>query len=194
MDEGGIYVEIHYFRFKKVGVEETQHPEELAKIVSLLRTLGYDDKVYGIRPADVKLLARYENWVSLEAFLEAVLEEHSDLIDAVNKSQSWWSLDDRGYFTHFFEANLDNTTLFGRFIKEAKEAHDAAQNEKAIAYGKMAKTCQRELENDDDEGFLKKMCKQVFATYPLLGYLRWYDADEDKFINGVVDYIKGVGK
>lgn len=194
LSEGGIYVEITYFRYKKANGSETSHPTDLRQIVELFRKLGYEEKIYGIRPGDVKALDKHEGWVSLDAFVEAVLDENDCLLDTVHSIEEWNNLSNSGHTSCFFNyiSELESTSMFNQFLTKAKKANDAVNDDKAKAYSRLASLTNRTMPSNAHANDLDTLRDKVYEKYPLLQYLNWYSSDSATMKNGVIDYIKAI--
>lgn len=195
LSEGGIYVEITYFRYKKPNSgEESSHPSDLRQVVELFRQLGYEEKIYGIRPGDVKALDKHEGWVSLDAFVEAVLDENDNLLEKVQAIEEWDNLSQSGHTSCFFKhiSELDATSMFGQFLIKAKAANDAVNDEKARAYARLTNITHRTLPENKHANDLDNLRDKVYEKYPLLQYLNWYSSDSATMKKGVIDYIKAI--
>lgn len=195
LSEGGIYVEITYFRYKKTNSgEETSHPQDLRRVVELFRQLGYEEKIYGIRPGDVKALDKHEGWVSLDAFVEAVLDENDDLIDKVQMIEQWNNLSNSGHTSCFFKhiSELDQQSLFGQFLVKAKKANESVNDEKAKAYSALTTLTNRVLPENTHAGDLDGLRDKVYNKYPLLQYIDWYRTERDGMKQSVIAYVKAL--
>jgi hypothetical protein len=198
--DGGIYVEILYFRWRKTvevtestsedGVRGTEHPNDLREIVEILRSLGYNEKIYGIRPADTKILAKHEGWISLEAFIDAVLAENEELESVVAKARQWQNISNR-HLHRFFSRQFRPESVFGKLTTLAAECKKAADNDKAKSYCRLANKYQRPL--PEGEETLSTLETAVSERYPLLSHLNWWHADEGNgFMDAVTGYIDAI--
>lgn len=186
---GGIYVEISYFRYKlKKQAANTDHPHDLVHIMRALKTLGYKEKVYGIRPADVKILEKHEGWVSLEAFIEAVLAEHEQLEEELVKTLEWQTFSN-SHLRALFDGEYNSNSLFAKLIARAKDCVEAATKAEPQAYKTLMRVQGTAVTTDSSN--LQSLYDLCLSRYKLLKHLEWWNLDCG-FHEAVAQYINAV--
>lgn len=194
MKDGGVFLEIsHYYCLKKVdGVEKTFHPKQLERFLELLHELGDKTPVYGVRPADVERLQKHGQWVHFDTFLKELLESHKGLLEQVKLIKEYQALNsDAQRAVQLTEkAGFSDTSPFGQLASAIKEAHKATQNKKANAFMKLCETFGVHQVKESDA--LNKAKSKVFALYPLLNHISWWQTHDTKFVSSIVEYVNAV--
>ncbi len=197
-DDGGVYVEILYFNYRMKDGEATAFPGDLNRPLSLLKTLGKDVKVYGIRPADKATLDKSEgDWVTLKDFALDVLKDqdelHADFIkgkemDAVNGGGSSYYRTSRVPFKEFKDVKFDSESQFGQFVTRAVDASRAQNDNKVKAYGELRAWAGIFLSDDVPLDGLEKAQEALYDRYPMLRYTDPYRTGDD-FNRHVTQYV-----
>lgn len=194
MKAGGVFLEIsHYYCLKKVsgGEDKTFHPNQLEKFLGLLTQLGDKTPVYGVRPADVEKLQKHGRWIHFDTFLKEVLEKNKGLVEQVKLIKEHQSFSDSQRFVQLTEkAGFSDTSPFGQLANGVKEAHKATQNQKAVAFMKLCEHFGLYQVKETDS--LTKAKTKVFALYPLLNHISWWQTNDTKFISAIVEYINAL--
>jgi hypothetical protein len=196
LDEGGVYVEILYFSYRMKEGEETAFPSGLEKPLNLLRKLGKEVTIYGIRPADLDLLEKSEGeWLT---FKDYVLETLKDLEKVHHenwlKSLELDELTGGSYYSRTipFETLKDQQfapdSLFGNFLAQCLEAKKVRENSLVKSYGDLRhQAC---LIDPDCKG-LTNLRDSIFERYPILAHLdTGYRRESDEYVKAVSDYIR----
>jgi hypothetical protein len=189
---GGIYTEINYFRFKYPGKEEFLHPCDLRDLLRLLASFdgGKQVKLYGVRPVDVHKLLRHGDWISLDRFVENVIEKNKHLLREVELSIQACNLHDTKMVV------LDGQTFAshspaGNYVSCLKEAVRCYNSSIARSYSRLLSLVGKtpySVESGAEGAFaLVKHREGIYQLYPLLQYLNWNTSSE--FVSVVMDYI-----
>jgi hypothetical protein len=186
--EGGIYVEIHYFKWKKAGVEEFQEPRALRKIWENLLVLDPDVKIYGIRSADIEKLKKFKNWVPLENYVKKVFEDNKELLEDVKRAYNYNNLS-RNY-EHVCEMEeFSEESMFGNFLKEYKAGKVASKNKKVSAFSDLIVSCGLGGFTEAEKAKLDAMESEVFKRYGLLESINYWNSNYKKFRTSLRKYI-----
>lgn len=194
LDEGGVYVEILYFNYKtKNG--STDSPEYLKAPLFNLKQLDKGITLYGIRPADAKILAESEGeWCSFWEYLDDAFQE---LEDALHKDYlrvyQYEHMRGDSYranfpFHRFADCKFNEGSDFGKLVSEICEVAvvQKEMKEKLKHYSSL-RSVVKGYEEITDNTFSEKY-KGVLKKYPLLGYLDSYGYS-DHFIHSVCEYV-----
>ena len=187
LSEGGVYVEIAYYRYS-LGGQKSIPPRMLMKVVEDLKVLGYNQKIYGIRPNDVKILNKYDGWVSLDDFIKTVIANNKALTEKVKLVDMWNSYNDKNNVSEFlpYLEKLDDNSIFKSFLMKAQQSKLASEDANVKAYIRISN---HQSEIDHGEGLLNKLREKVDKKYPLLKYVSYY-SDEKQKRKDIIDYIK----
>jgi hypothetical protein len=188
--EGGIYVEILYYKYKKPTTSEMHHPSELGTIQGLLRQMGYNKPIYGIRPVDVPFLEKHSGWLSLDEYVECILAENKSLLEKAEKAAQWNELDD-SRVAKWSDKSLDEDSPFRKFAEECEEAKKCQNENRVTAYVSLANRYNVKIGEFKDRHALDNKWKEILARYPMLKHVSSYDSSHG--LRGeVVSYIKMV--
>jgi len=195
MRDGGVYLEIsHYYCLKKVAGSEdkTFHPKQLEKFLSLLTHLGDKTPVYGVRPADVERLQKHGRWIHFDTFLKEILEKNKGLVEQVKLIKEHQSIgsDCQRVVQLVEKAGFSDTSPFGQLAAIVKEAYKATQNQKANAFMRLCEHFGVHQVKETDS--LSKAKAKVFALYPLLNHISWWQTHDAKFVSAIVDYVNAM--
>jgi len=192
-DNEFVFVEILYFNYRTKDGEETQHPNQLKTMVRLAESVtGKTVTVYGIRPSDKATVVEKSEgeWVGLTDYLNRVRDEAGVKLKATaQKALQYQNVQNRYDLNKLERLKFAEDSKFGNFLKNLKEARQANENEKVQNYLKLYRATGGEEFTDADA--LSNEQDAVYATYPMLQYLNWYDSG-DEFKRTVGDYIRDV--
>lgn len=191
LDDGGVYVEILYFSYRFKEGEETRNPYSLVEPIRMLRRLGKDFKVYGIRPADLEILKKSDGeWMTLQEYAKEFLEEVNNKFAEAYKSKE--RIEHAGRYDadildKFKEKDFAPDSEFGKLVGMWKEASSHADLEGLGDYIRLR--CWAGYTDDAKYDDLKEAKEAVFVKYPLLSLIgRSYLTHDDK--KAITEYIK----
>lgn len=179
LDEGGVYVEIRHNKvklnhhFKSEGF--SYHPaNQLSYRLNLMRLLGFNEEIYGIRTCDKAKLAKSDGeWIDFEQALEDIVRNNSSLVfDASlnlvrNKISSKIPL--------LRKIRTDNPVA-KRSIEIWEACYAANKNEKVAPFVTLNEyTNLFEIKLDES---LVDEANRFLEEYPLLRYIHTTDYDE----------------
>jgi hypothetical protein len=193
LEDGGVYVEIVYYRYKRNGDgTDTRHPADLQQVNEYLKALGEETPIYGIRTSDLESIKKHEGWVSLDEYLKDVLqerlEEFNDNLLAWNdwyQCSSHWS-----NFSRMAGQKFLKGSKFGEFFARLQKAATANSDNKTRTYVSLAKEAAFKL--PESESNLDAMRVEVFKQYPLLAHINWYSAGSASGQEAVMNYINAI--
>ncbi len=185
LSTGGVYVEINYFRYKAYGKEECQHPQGLKDITSVLTSLEYGVKVYGVRPPDVYKLNRHGYWVALDKYLDRAVENNKHLASQVDLMYQYQNLSDSKVSCLASQTFLPGSEL-GQYLEKVKEAQKCSTDPKVKAYARLLNMVDKTVSTSDT---LRLMRDKAYKRYPMLDYIDWYKSDYSGFARAMMDYV-----
>jgi hypothetical protein len=75
VDDGGIYVELCRYQAKNGG-HNVVHPQQICEIINVLKRLGNDIRVVGVRPQVAKQFRKSDDWVDLWDYTRHFIKQH----------------------------------------------------------------------------------------------------------------------
>jgi len=190
LEQGGIYVEMSYYKYTLFG-NEGNSPDGLESTISALSAFHESEdgklEVFGIRSADKKILEKMDNWISLDDYIKEVVEAN-EYLDATIKMNNEWTHYRDNLAEAFFNDDLSEKTLFGRYVEYCKKAYKAHSSE-SRAYIRL---CGLVNKNIGTGTKLKEMRDELQAKYPLISFLSSYDTpyNSKTFKAALLKYVK----
>ncbi len=179
--DGGVYVEISYYRY-----ESGKHPDDMKATLQCLEGMDLLVPIYGIRTSDLKVLAKYKNWVSLKDYVTKILEDKKDLLVQVKAGNDWSNFSDGGAI-----AGLDGElpkSVFADFVKQVAFGKECYEDGMVSSYKQLASL--RGIYSPPVNS-LESMFKEMQSRYPLFRNFSWWTASSNKqaFTESLGDYI-----
>ncbi len=198
VDDGGVYVEILYFNYRMKEGEATQHPSDLNRPLKLLKALGKDVTIYGIRPSDKATLDKSEGeWRTLKEYVNDVISDveptyKDDLKRALELQEivgGSYRYQKKVPFEDFAKQKFLPDSQFGAFIKRALESKKALDSQTVKAYGELRSWAGLGNFKDEQElTGLSEAQEALMQRYPLLQYMDPYRTGDD-YSKHVAEYI-----
>lgn len=192
LDDGGVYVEILYFKYRIDEKGETEEPRRLARLKQLLESVsGHPVTIYGVRPADRRAIDESEGeWTPLKDYVERIYDKVSAKYMAAAQTAAQYGELNYGLRMTFAKWKNLPDGLLKTFAGKLKDAHDAKVDKGLDSF--------LSLHNHLDKGEivvpkdLTDMQKKVMDRYPLFAYLDFgsWRNDENEFWKNVREYVQ----
>lgn len=171
MKEGGVYIPIsRYYWVKNPAPNEvTEHPrEKLDKLYENILLFEPNFNLYGIIPSNMDKLIKYPKWITLEDYLDKLIQQNLGLKKLAKHT---WSYDSRhaGILANTENIQFDKKSYFGNFVSVLKNAKDKLSDKKIIAFRNIL--LYRKVIDTSAMTILNAAQTKVFDKYPLLHYL-----------------------
>lgn len=192
LNRGGIYVEIHRYRFRLVSQDgEYDHPYVLSDYIHDLCRVGVKvPKIYGVRSAELPMVMKRSNWISFEEFAKRTTRRFNKSADIVWRRQEWLatSLDEN--IVAYDIDNFDNHSPFRKLIEYAQNAYTCKNNTQAVYLPRVKRWGGFSV--PEKEYDLEQTWKEAQDHYPMLqlcslGYRN--DENRAKLITNYVQMI-----
>lgn len=196
LDDDGefVFVEILYFNYRTKADAETQHPNGLKHLISMVDGVtGKSLKVYGIRPSDrANIIDKSEGtWTPLDEYMKRVREEAGAKNHRLAELAEQYDNVRASDWSKLGEQTFAPGSKFGEFANLLTTAKDAADDRTVKAYRRLYDaTGGEDFPNGDA---LSNEKGEVEKTYPMLQHLNWsWRSDDKQFQTDVGDYIRAV--
>lgn len=188
-DAGGVYVDMLYYKVKN-SKGEYCHPYQLHDLKIHLAALGADTAIYGVRPGDIEKIKKHsEDWVSLQEYVESVIENNKGLENDLELAIMLDNFYDSNILT-FKSVKLPSNSVMGRYIEKYNKAEIASKNVKIAAYKALNAFCLKILSVDTEkQNELDALRDKAYEKYPLLSRVSWYNKEDAKMMTEYVNMV-----